>query len=78
MGFENVRLHDQRHFVASALSGAGVPIATISNRLGHRDNATTLNLYTHALPATDQHAATYPGDLLTGNRGPANERLRSR
>jgi hypothetical protein len=28
--------------------------------------STTLNLYTHALPATDQRAADYLGDLLTG------------
>ena len=33
------------------------PIATISARLGHRDTATTLNIYTHALPATDPLAA---------------------
>jgi integrase len=60
-----VRLHDLRHFVASVLGDGGVPIATISSRLGHRDIATTLNLYTHALPATDQRAAAYLGDLLT-------------
>lgn len=54
---DRARLHDLRHFVATVLGGAGVPIATISGCLGHRDNATTLNLYTHALPATDQVAA---------------------
>jgi len=41
---ERVRLHDLRHFVATVLGGAGVPIATISGRLGHSENATTLNL----------------------------------
>ncbi len=64
LGLERVRLHDLRHFVASVLGDGGVPIATISSRLGHRDIATTLNLYTHALPATDQRAAAYLGDLL--------------
>ena len=68
LGLGGVRLHDLRHFVATVLGGAGVPIATISGRLGHRDNATTLNLYTHAMPATDQAAAAYLGSLLTGNR----------
>jgi integrase len=68
LGLERVRLHDLRHFVATVLGGGGVPIATISGRLGHRDNATTLNLYTHALPATDQAAADYLGTILTGNR----------
>ena len=64
LGLRHVRLHDLRHFVATVLGDGGVPIATISSRLGHRDTATTLNIYTHALPATDQHAAAYLGDLL--------------
>ena len=64
LGFERVGLHDLRHFVATELGGAGVPIATISGRLGHSEKATTLNLYTHALPATDQAAAVYLGNLL--------------
>ena len=68
VGLERVRLHDLRHFVATVLGGAGVPIATISGRLGHSENATTLNLYTHAMPATDQVAAAYLGSILAGNR----------
>ncbi len=73
LGLERVRLHDLRHFVASVLVDGGVPIATISSRLGHGDIATTLNLYTHALPATDQRAATYLGELLSGRIRPAAE-----
>ncbi len=69
LGLERVRLHDLRHFVATVLGGAGVPIATISGRLGHSENATTLNLYTHVMPATDQAAATYLGSILTDNSG---------
>jgi integrase len=65
LGLERVRLHDLRHFVATVLGDGGVPIATISGRLGHRDLSTTLNLYTHAIPATDQRAAAYLGSLLT-------------
>ena len=64
LGLSTVRLHDLRHFVATVLGDGGVPIATISSRLGHRDTATTLNIYTHALPATDQRAAAYLGSLL--------------
>lgn len=63
-GLDGVRLHDLRHFVATVLGDGGVPIATISSRLGHRDTATTLNIYTHALPATDHLAAAYLGSLL--------------
>lgn len=64
LGLSDVRLHDLRHFVATVLGDGGPPIATISSRLGHRDTATTLNIYTHAIPASDQQAAIYLGNLL--------------
>lgn len=64
LGLERVRLHDLRHFVASVLIDGGIPISTVSTRLGHSQMSTTLNLYTHAIPATDQKAADYLGDLL--------------
>jgi integrase len=64
VGVSGVRLHDLRHFVATNLGAAGTPIATISARLGHRDVATTLNVYSHSLPAADRAAASTLGDLL--------------
>ena len=64
VGADGVRLHDLRHFVATNLGSAGTPIATISGRLGHRDVATTLNVYSHFLPADDRQAARTLGDLL--------------
>lgn len=66
LGLERVRLHDLRHFVATVLTDGGVPIGTVSTRLGHSQKSTTLNLYTHAIPATDQRAAAYLGAILTG------------
>ena len=59
-----VRLHDLRHLVATNLGAAGTPMATISARLGHRDTATTLNVYSHSLPAADEAAASTLGQLL--------------
>jgi integrase len=64
VGLDHVRLHDVRHFVATALGDAGTPIATISARLGHRDKATTLNIYSHSLPAADAEAGAVMGALL--------------
>ena len=64
VGIEGVRLHDLRHYVATNLGAGGTPIATISARLGHRDRATTLNVYQHALPAQDHQAADLLGSLL--------------
>lgn len=64
LGFERVRLHDLRHFVATVLVDGSLPIGTVSTRLGHSQNSTTLDLYAHAIPATDQRAAAYLGALL--------------
>jgi integrase len=64
VGLSGVRLHDLRHYVATNLGAAGTPLATISARLGHRDRATTLNIYQHALPAQDHDAAELLGSLL--------------
>lgn len=64
LGLDHVRLHDVRHFVATALGDAGTPIATISARLGHRDKATTLNIYSHSFPAADAEAGALMGALL--------------
>lgn len=67
LGLDGVRLHDLRHFVASVLIDGGIPISTVSTRIGHSQMSTTLNLYTHAIPATDQVAAAYLGTLLAGS-----------
>jgi integrase len=74
LGLRHVRLHDVRHFVATSLGAAGTPIATISARLGHRDKATTLNIYSHSLPAADAEAGAVMGALLADDR----PRLRGR
>ena len=65
LGLDRVRLHDLRHFVATVLTDGGIPIGTVSTRLGHSQLSTTLDLYTHAVPATDQRAAAHLGTLLT-------------
>jgi integrase len=59
-----VRLHDLRHFAATRLLDAGVPVKTVSGRLGHARPATTLNVYAHFILATDRIAADVIGALL--------------
>jgi len=54
LGAESVRLHDLRHFSATHLVAAGVPIRTVSGRLGHANAATTLSVYSHFVEASDQ------------------------
>ncbi|MDQ6617256.1 MAG: site-specific integrase [Actinomycetota bacterium] len=60
-----VRLHDLRHFAATHLLDAGVPVKTVSSRLGHARPGTTLNVYAQFIPASDRSAADVMGRILT-------------
>lgn len=63
LGLPGVRLHDLRHYVATRLLTAGVDVRTVAGPLGHRNAATTLNVYSHFDPETDQQAAEILGRL---------------
>lgn len=63
-GLSGVRLHDIRHFVATQLLSAGVDVRTVAGRLGHRNAATTLNVYAHFLEGADRAAAVVIGNLI--------------
>jgi len=67
MGVE-ARLQDLRHFAATRLLAAGVPVRTVSGRLGHADAAMTLNVYAHFLASSDRQAADVVGNLVSGAR----------
>lgn len=64
-GIEGVRLHDLRHFGASELLAAGVPLATVAGRYGHAQVATTRDRYGHLVKAADQEAADIMDRILT-------------
>ncbi len=64
-GIDGVRLHDLRHFVATQLLSAGVDVRTVAGRLGHRNAATTLNVYAHFLEQSDQVAADIIGKMIS-------------
>jgi len=57
LGYHNMRLHDLRHYAATRLMAAGVPVRTVSGRLGHANPSTTLAVYSHFVEASDQDAA---------------------
>ena len=46
-----------RHFMATQMLDAGVPLAVVSRRLDHRRFSTTLDRYAHAVPGGDAVAA---------------------
>jgi len=70
LGLPSVRLHDLRHFVATRLLAAGVPVRTVSGRLGHANAATTLGVYAHFLEPSDRDAADALGAVLTATPKP--------
>jgi integrase len=59
-----VRLHDLRHAHATQLLAAGVPVRTVSGRLGHANAMTALNVCAHALEESDERAAQVIGEIL--------------
>jgi integrase len=63
-GIKGVRLHDLRHYVATRLLSSGVDVRTVAGRLGHRNAATTLNVYSHFLVEADREAADVLGKLF--------------
>jgi integrase len=63
-GLAHFRLHDLRHFMATTMLAAGVPVPVVSERLCHARTSTTVNIYAHAMPGADRSAANLLADLL--------------
>jgi integrase len=60
----DVRLHDLRHFQATQLLDAGVPMPTVAARLGHSSGTTTMKVYAHRTRRADAQAARVVADFL--------------
>ncbi|HVX20864.1 MAG TPA: site-specific integrase [Acidimicrobiales bacterium] len=58
-------LHQLRHFSVTTALGAGVDVRTVAARHGHADARMTLQVYAHAIGASDQQAAEALGRALT-------------
>lgn len=69
IGLPRVRLHDLRHFMATEMLAAEVAIPIVAQRLNHARTSTTLNVYAHAVPGGDQHAAATLARILAAARG---------
>ena len=61
--FRKIRFHDLRHTHASILLYKGVDVKTISERLGHSDILTILNIYTHIIAEQNQRVSEILDDL---------------
>jgi Phage integrase family len=53
-----------RHFTATRLLSEGVPVRTVSGRLGHANAATTRGVYAHFVEESDRDGAEKIGSLL--------------
>jgi site-specific recombinase XerD len=49
-------LHLLRHTMTSQMLAAGVPVAVVSARLGHKSIRTTLDIYSHMITGQDEEA----------------------
>ncbi len=63
-GLKYINVHALRHTSAMLLINEGVHPKIISDRLGHADIKTTMNIYGHALKQADQIATSKLDDLL--------------
>ncbi|WP_246031865.1 tyrosine-type recombinase/integrase [Salibacterium salarium] len=63
-GLRHIRFHDLRHTSATILLNQGVHAKVISERLGHADIKTTMNIYSHVLRSADQEAAKHFNNLF--------------
>jgi integrase len=54
--------------MATQMLSAGVPVPTVSERLGHARASTTLNVYGHCVPGSDAVAAELIATLIALER----------
>lgn len=57
LGFQGIRFHDLRHAHATLVLRQGIHPKIVSERLGHRSVAITLDIYSHVLPGLQEAAA---------------------
>jgi integrase len=63
-GLPPIRFHDLRHTAASLLLNQGIPVITVSRRLGHAKASITLDVYGHLIPSMQSEVAEMIDDLV--------------
>jgi integrase len=63
-GVRHVRLHDCRHTAATLLLSENVHPRVVMELLGHSQMRTTMDIYSHVMPALAREAADRMGALL--------------
>ena len=60
----HISLHSLRHTSATLQIMSGLPVKTVSSRLGHARETTTRDIYSHAIQSLDAKAADVLEDIL--------------
>lgn len=69
LGFDGMRLHDLRHYMATQLLAEGLDVQTLAGRGGWANATTPLQVYSHFQPARDIEAAERLAARLDGLTG---------
>ena len=69
--------HDLRHYLASLLIASGADIKTVQARLRHASASTTLDVYGHLWPDTDESTRTAIGGVIAAPINPPADQLRT-
>ena len=64
----DISLHSLRHTNATLMIASGIPLKTVSARLGHSSIAITSDLYSHAIQSVDALAAGALNDILSPSK----------
>lgn len=64
-----LRLHDCRHFAATAMIADGADVRTVAGLLGHADPSLTVRTYAHVVPEAARRAAERMGALIDTEPG---------
>ena len=68
-GVRHARLHDGRHTAATLLLSENVHPRVVMELLGHSQMRTTMDIYSHVMPALAREAADRMGALLLTSKG---------
>lgn len=72
-GADGARVHDLRHFYASALIRSGLSVKVVQARLGHASAVETLDVYGHLWPDDEDRTRRALDDLFTAEPSPPAE-----
>ena len=74
---EGFRIHDLRHYYASMLISAGLDVKMVQARLRHKSAKTTLDIYGHLWPDSDEASRAAVAAVFSERPGSAADSLRT-